>query len=151
MDKRQRTAQLLVGLGCLVLLAGAVLHLIAAYPRLSSALAASNLNADLQGAMRTVFLLIGWAWIIIAVVILIAALTETKIKKTIVLFCGLALLVQIPVWVALMGWFVGNEMFVSAAALIVCGGLLFRPFSANRGAALRADSEQAGDTAACPR
>lgn len=119
----------MVALGCLVLLAGALLHLIAGSPRVSTALAASNLNAGLQAAMRSVWFLIGWTWIVIAVVTLIAAFTETKIQKPIVLFCGFALLVQIPVWVALMGWFVGNEMLLVAGVLIVAGGLLFRSLS----------------------
>ncbi len=140
---RRRTAQFLVGCGCLLLLAAALLHLIEAYPKVSMALAASNLNAVLQGAMRAVFFMIGWTWIVIGIVTLLAAFTETKLRKPIVLFCGFALLAETPVWVRLMGWFMGNEMLVVAGALIFCGGLLFRPISANGGGALRADREPA--------
>jgi len=130
MSKRQKVAQLLVGLGSLIMLAGAVLHLVAAYPKVSAALAASNLAAALKDALRAVFFMIGCTWITIAIATLIAAFAETKIRKAMVLFCGFALLVQIPVWVQLMGWFVGNEMFIVAGGLIVCGGLLFPPVSA---------------------
>lgn len=130
MTGRHKTALLLVGFGCIVLLVGAILHLIAAYPRVSAALSASNLNGGLESAIRAVFLMVGWGWIVIAIVTLIAAFTETRIRKVVVLFCGFAFLAQTPIWVGIMGWFVGNEMFVAAGILIVCGGLLFRPFSA---------------------
>ena len=60
MNKRQIVAQLLVGLGCLNVLAGAGLHLLAGYPRVSAALAASNLTRLLANAMRAVFLMIGF-------------------------------------------------------------------------------------------
>jgi hypothetical protein len=126
MNKRQRTAQILIGLGCLVVLVGSTLHLIAAYPRVSAALATSNLNEGLRNALRAVFLMIGLTWVVVAVVTLIATFARTQTSKPIILFCGFALLLQIPIWVDLMGWFVGNEMFVLGAGLIVCGGLLIR-------------------------
>jgi hypothetical protein len=125
-NKHQRTAQILIGLGCLVLLVGSTLHLIAGYPRVSAALATSNLDEGLRNALRAVFLMIGLTWIVVAVVTLIAALVRSLTSKPIILICGFALLLQIPIWVGLMGWFVGNEMFLLGAGLIVCGGLLFR-------------------------
>lgn len=126
MNKHHRTAQSLVALGCLIVLAGSLLHLIAAYPRVSAALATSNLNDGLRNALRAVFFMIGLTWIIIAVVMLIATFARTATSKPTILFCGFALMLQIPIWVHLMGWFVGNEMFLAGAGLIVCGGLLFR-------------------------
>ncbi len=125
MNKRQIIAQWLVGLGFFIMMAGATLHLIAAYPKVSAALAASNLASGLKDALRAVFFMIGCTWITIAIVTLIAAFAKTRIRKAIVLFCGLSLLVQIPIWVGLMGWFMGNEMFLAAGVLIACGGLLF--------------------------
>jgi hypothetical protein len=127
MSKRQIIAQSLVGLGSLNMLLGAGLHLYAGYPLLSAALAASNLTTLMANAARTVFLLIGLAWILIAVITLIAAFTETRIRKVLVLLCGLSLLVWIPIWVRLMGWFIGNEMFLVSGVLITLGGLLFPP------------------------
>jgi hypothetical protein len=70
--------------------------------------------------------MIGLTWIVVAVVTLIATFARTQTSKLIILFCGFALLLQIPIWASLMGWFVGNEMFALGAGLIVCGGLLFR-------------------------
>jgi hypothetical protein len=124
MIKRQIVAQLLVGLGSLNMLAGAGLHLFAGYPRVSAALASSNLNGLLANAMRAVFLMIGLMWITIAIVTLIAAFTQTRIRKILVVFCGFSLLAGIPIWVGLMGWFIGNEMFLLSGALITFGGFL---------------------------
>jgi hypothetical protein len=124
MKKRARLAQILIAAGCLIVLMGAGLHLTAGYPKLSAALTPSNLDTGLKNALRAVFLMIGYSWIMTAVVILIAGFTETRIRKAIVLFCGCTLLLQIPLWVGLMGWFIGNEMFAIAGVLIVCGGLL---------------------------
>lgn len=115
---------MLIGIGCLVVLVGSALHLIAAYPRVSAALVVSNLNEGVRNGLRAVFMMIGFTWIVIAGVTLIATFSTTRTTKATVLFCGFALLFQIPIWVGLMGWFVGNEMFLVAAGLIVIGGLL---------------------------
>jgi hypothetical protein len=127
MNKRQIVAQLLIGLGSLNMLLGAGLHLFAGYPLVVAGLAASNLDRELANAMRAVFLMIGLMWIVIAVVTLIAAFTRTRIRRVLVLFCGLSHLSAIPLWVRLMGWFIGNEMFLLSAVLITCGGLLLPP------------------------
>lgn len=58
-------------------------------------------------------------------VVLLAAGTETRLRKTLLLFCGLALLLEAGVGASLMGLFVGNEMIGAAALLLVCGGVLF--------------------------
>jgi len=126
MSGRNKVARILVALGCLVLFAGAALHSAAAYPRVSPALSVSNLSAPLQGAFRTVFLLVGWHWVVIAVVALLAAFTQTKLRKTLVLFCGLAVLLDAALMLALIGVFLGDEMMGSAAVLMICGGLLFQ-------------------------
>ena len=126
MNRRLRTAQSLISLGCLVVLAGSVLHLIVAYPKVSAALAASNLDGGLGNALRSVFFMIGITWIAIAVVALIATFGKASYSKPIILFCGAMLLLLVPFWVGLMGWFVGNEMFVVAGVLIICGGVMFQ-------------------------
>ena len=125
MSKHQFVAKLLVGLGSLNMLVGAGLHLSAGYRLVTAALAASNLALPLANAMRAVFLMIGLYWITIAVVTLIAAFTQSRIRKLLVLLCGLSLLAGIPIWVGLMGWFIGNEMFLLSGVLITVGGLLF--------------------------
>lgn len=124
--KRQRTAQIVVALGCLIVLVGSVLHLAGGYPIISAALAKSNLDDGIRNALRAVFLMIGITWIIVALVTLIATFIRSRISKLVTLLCGLALLLQVPIWVNLMGWFVGNEMFLIGAALMVSGELLFR-------------------------
>jgi hypothetical protein len=124
MSTRNKLARILVILGCIILFAGAALHSVAAHLRAFPALSVSNLPAPLQAAFRTVFLLVGWHWVVIAVVALLAAFTETKLRKPLVLFCGLALLVDVALMLAFIGVFVGDEMLGSAALLIICGGLL---------------------------
>jgi hypothetical protein len=93
MNGRNKTARILVAIGALVLIVGALLHCLAAYPKVSAAVSASNLDGTLQRALRTVFLLVGWDWIVIAMILLVSAFTVTKLRKVIVLFCGFALLV----------------------------------------------------------
>lgn len=129
MNSRQISARILIGLGSLDIAVGAALHWAAGYPRVASALAASNLDPAFSGAMRAVFLMIGCMWIVLAAVILIAAFAKAGNRKTIVVFCGFALLAQIPIWVRLMGWFIGNEMFFVAGVLIACGGLVLPSLS----------------------
>jgi hypothetical protein len=126
MNGRNKAARILVALGAIALFASAALHSIAAYPKVSPALSASNLSAPLQAALRAVFLLVGWDWIVVAVVALLAAFTETKLRKVLVLLCGVAVLVETGLTLAFIGVFLGNELIGSAALLIICGGLLFR-------------------------
>lgn len=127
MSKRQVVAQAMVALGSLNVIIAAVLHLSAGYPRVSAALASSNLDAMMANAMRSVFLIIGIAWIAIAFISLIAAFTRTRIRRALVLLCSLSLLAQIPMWVSLMGWFIGNEMITASGVLLLCGALLLPP------------------------
>lgn len=118
-------ARSLVAPGCLLVLAGAALHTKFGYPTITAALTPSNLSTEMQEVVRAVFLLIGCNWLLIAIVAAVAAFTATKIRKAIVLICGLGLLLQIPLWVAIMGWFAGNILFLVAGLLITSGGLLF--------------------------
>jgi hypothetical protein len=126
MNGRNNAARILVALGALVLIVGALLHCIAAYPKVSTAVSTSNLGAPLQRALRTVFLLVGWDWIVIAIIMLISAFTITKLRKVIVLVCGFALLVTASVMLAFLGWFVGTDMVLASALMSLCGGLLFQ-------------------------
>ena len=98
--------------------------LIAAYPQVSAGLRGSNLNNGIQAALRAVFLLIGWDWIAIAMIVLIAAFTATRIRKRLVLICGFLLLLHGALMLAFLGWFVGSDMILASALLILCGALL---------------------------
>jgi len=126
MNGRNKAGRILVALGSIVLFASAALHCVAYAKGLSPALSASNLAAPLQAALRAVFLLVGWDWVVIGVIVLLAAFTETKLRKVLVLVCGVAVLVQTGLTLAFIGVFVGNEMIGLAALLIICGGLLFQ-------------------------
>jgi hypothetical protein len=125
MNGRNNAARILVALGAMVLIAVALLHL-SDYPKDLSAVSASNLGAPLKGGVRSLYFLVGWNWIVIAIIMLISAFTVTKLGKVIVLFCGFALLVNMAVMLAFMGWFVGTDMVLASALMSFCGGLLFR-------------------------
>jgi hypothetical protein len=125
MNGRNSAARMLVALGAMVLIAAALLHL-SDYPKDLSAVSASNLGAPLQGGVRSLYFLVGWDWIVIAIIMLISAFTVTKLRKVIVLFCGFALLVNVAVILAFMGWFFGTDMVLASALMILCGGLLFQ-------------------------
>ncbi|HEV2422350.1 MAG TPA: hypothetical protein VGS59_11625 [Candidatus Acidoferrales bacterium] len=125
MNGRSKAARVFVILGSVVLLASATLHCFAGYKQGFPALAASNLNPGLQAAFRVVFLALAWHWFVIAVVALLAGLTQTRLRKALVLFCGLAVLFEAAAGGSMMGFFIGNEMIGAGALLLVCGGLLF--------------------------
>jgi len=129
MNGRRKAARVLVASGSVVLLAGAALHSMLAYPIVSAALAASNLSGSLQSAMRAVFLLVAWDWIVIAIIVLFAGFTETMLRRIVIVFCGVALLVQTGIMLRFLGWFTGSEMIVAAGLLIVSAGLVFAPSS----------------------
>jgi len=129
MSGRHKAALFLIVFGCVVLLAGAALHLIAAYPRVVSGATASSLNPGLQSAFRTVFLLVGWDWIVAGIIVLIASFSATKLGKAIVLICGLSLLGHTAIMASFLGWFVGADMIFAAGLLILCGGALLQPAS----------------------
>ena len=126
MSTRNRAARILVAVGSGVLFASTAVHSLAAYPRLSNVLNASNLNGDLREGLRAVFLLVGWDWIVMAIVALLAAFTETKLRKILVLLCGAAVLGETALTLAFQGVFLGNEMIGSAALLLIVGGLLIQ-------------------------
>jgi hypothetical protein len=114
MSGRDKAGRVFVVLGSVVLIASAALHCFGGYRMLSLALSASNLNPGLQAALRVVFLSLGWHWVVAAIVALLAGLTETRLRKILILLCGFAM----------MGFFIGNELIGSAAVLLICGGLL---------------------------
>ena len=123
MNGRNTAARILVALGAIGWFATALFHL-QDYPKDTAKLSA--LSTPLQAAFRTIFLMVGWDWIVVAVVALLAAFTETTLRKVLVLFCGVAGLVQAAVALALMGVFLGTELMFPATILIIVGGLLFR-------------------------
>ena len=123
MNGRNTVARILVVLGAIGWFTTAVFHL-KAYPKDTTKL--SVLSAPLQASFRTIFLMVGWDWIVVAVVALLAAFTETTLRKALVLFCGVAGLIQAALALGLMGVFLGTELMFPAASLLIVGGLLFR-------------------------
>ena len=126
MSVSNRSANILVVLGCIDLLVAAAVHFLGAYPGLSAALSDSNLIGPLKPAVRVVFLLVGWQWIVTAVIALLAAFTRTGLSKPIILICSIGLLVETALTFKFVGLFIGNVMIGSAALLLLFGGLSIR-------------------------
>jgi hypothetical protein len=125
MSGRNKAAFAFVILGSVALFASAALHLFGGYTQIFPLYAASNLNPRLKAAFQVVFLSLGWHWAVIAVVALLAGATETRLRKVLVLTCGLAMLIEAGVGASMMGLFIGNELIGTAALLLVCAGALF--------------------------
>jgi hypothetical protein len=125
MNGRNKAARIFVSLGSVVLFASAALHCVGGYKVGFPALDASNLSPGLQIGFRVVFLSLAWHWVVIAIVALLAGFSQTRLRKLLVPFCGLAVLLEAAVGASVMGFFIGNEMIGASALLLVCGGLLF--------------------------
>ncbi|HEV2289000.1 MAG TPA: hypothetical protein VGR81_08615 [Candidatus Acidoferrales bacterium] len=125
MNGRDKAARFFVILGCVVLFVNAALHCVGGYKAGFPALSASNLDPHLQAAFRVVFLSLAWQWVVTAVVALLAGITHTRLRRILVLFCGLAVLVEALAGASMMGFFLGNEIIGAGGLLLVCGGLLF--------------------------
>lgn len=125
MNSRNKAARIGITIGSVVLFAAAVLHFFAGYGRGFPALATSNLEVGLKAAFRVVFLSVGWDWVLLGIIALVAAFKATAARKALVLVCGLGVLIEAVVGAAIMGIFIGNEIIGVAAILIIIGGLLF--------------------------
>jgi hypothetical protein len=125
MSGRDKAARAFVILGSVVLFASAAFHFFGGYTQIFPLYAASNLSPRLKEAFRVVFLSLGWHWVVTAVVALLAGVTGTRLRKVLVLTCGLALLIEAGIGASMMGFFIGNELIGTAALLLVCGGTLF--------------------------
>src|SRR5690349_21755707 len=125
MSRRHQAARILVTTGAVILLLSAALHFFGGYRAGFPALASSNLDPRLQAAFRVVFLAVGWHWILLSTMALVAAFSGIALRKFVVLVCGVGVLVEAAAGAAAMGLFLGNEMIGAAAILMTTGGLLF--------------------------
>jgi hypothetical protein len=123
MIDRNKAARTAISLGAMILIAAALLHL-SDYTKDMRAASASNLSASMQGEMRSLFLLVGWNWLVLAIITLMSAVAVKEVRKSIVLFCGLAVLATVAVVLRSMGWFWGCGVLLSSALFILGGGLL---------------------------
>ncbi len=122
---RNKAARVLVVLGAIVLFVSAAVHCAAYLKVFSPTVGRSNLQATFQSVSRVAFLLMAWDWIVIVVVALVATFGETRLRKALVLICGLAILAETALTVAFVGFFIGNELIGSAGLFLLVGGLLF--------------------------
>jgi hypothetical protein len=123
--KNDKLARVLVVLGCIVLLASTTLHWIAGHLTLPRALAASKLAPPISSGLHAVFILVGWDWIVIAIVVLIVTFSGTRARKAILIVCAVGLLVSAGIVFHFLGWFIADEMLGAAGLLILFAALLF--------------------------
>lgn len=123
-----KVARILITLGSTILFASTALHSFAYAKVASPTLAASNLNPGMQAAFRVIFLAAGWHWLVVGIVAVIGSVRQ---MRSLVLLCGLAVLVEAIAGAAMMGLFIGNEMIGAAAILITCGGALLESAQKN--------------------
>lgn len=123
--RNDKAAHVLIVLGCVVLFANAVVHWIAGHLHLSSALAASNLAPPVASGLHAIFILVGWDWIAIVIIVLIAAFSGARARKAILIFCALALFVSAGIVFHFVGWFIADETLAASGLLILLGALLF--------------------------
>ena len=76
--------------------------------------------------LANIDVLVGWNWLAIGLLALLAALRAGTPRKLLALFLGASILVQTGLSLAMMGVFVGNELLAAAAALLLAGGLLLK-------------------------
>lgn len=126
MGDRNKAARFLTGLGCVVLVASAILHCLA-YVKTSPQISASNLPPVLQSVFTVAFLSMAWNWLVLAIIACLAAFRETRLRKPLILICGFAVLIQAIFTLPFVGLFIGNEMIGAASILILCGGFAFAP------------------------
>jgi hypothetical protein len=125
MIRRNSVALILITLGATFLIAAALLHL-SDYPKDLSAVGASNLRAGLKGAVRALYFLVGGDWIVIATILLISAFSGANLRSKIVFLGGFALLANMTVMLANMGWFIGTGIMLASALMILGGGVLLQ-------------------------
>lgn len=112
-------------LGATVLFVSAAVHSFAYLKIFSPAIGASNLGVPFQSAGRVAFLLMAFDWIAIAVVALVASFGDSRIRKALILICGLAIVAETALTAAFIGFFIGNELIGSAGLFLLLGGVLF--------------------------
>ncbi len=89
-----------------------------------------------------------WHWIVLGIIVLLAAFAETQLGKPLVLICGVAMLAETGLTLGFIAPFIGNELIGTAGLLIVCGGLLLE--RAGRARAGRDKVERGSDADSKP-
>jgi hypothetical protein len=125
MKGRKRTAQVLAILGSVILFAGAALHSVLGSRVVFAALDASNGPPDIVHGLKAVWLIVAWHWTVIGIVAIAAAFSQLRIRRAVVLLCGIVLLADGAGMYAALGIFIGNAMIFAAAIAFLAGAALF--------------------------
>ncbi len=105
-------------------MAAAILHA-SSLTNVSGALTRTTLNEFLTTALKVVWLMIAWHYVVLASMALIAVFGLTRPAKVILILIGILVGLDAVVLVASLGWFEGGTLLAIAAALLVGGALVF--------------------------
>lgn len=119
-----KTARIVVTIGSIVLLLSAAMHCIA-YQRTAPVVGASNLSPALKAVFSVAFLSMAWGWLALGILVLLAAFSEARLRKPVILICGFSVLIQAILTVPSLGFFIGNETLGVASIFMIVGGFLF--------------------------
>jgi hypothetical protein len=127
MQTRRRVAQAIASLGSLILIAGAGLHSVLGSRVIFGALQGTTMPQDIIRGLKAVWLVVGWHWIVMGVVALVAAFVRTAPHRAILLLCGIIALADAAGIYAALGIFIGNEMIFASAVAFLAAAALFPP------------------------
>jgi hypothetical protein len=121
----QKVTRVLVAVAAVMLVGTAVLHTVAGYPRLSHALAATNLKPSIVTVLRSFWISSSVHWVIAAAIATVAAFSANGRNRAMTLML-VALLPGIDAVLTLLslGLFPGNGLLLSASGLLIAAATL---------------------------
>jgi hypothetical protein len=125
MQTRRRIAQGLVILGSAVLFLSAAFHGLLAYPQIVNAITGKVADPFVVGALKSIWLIVSWHWIVIGVIALVASFGPFAPRKVILSLCGLAAIVDAVAAFVGVGLFAGDASLTVAGIAILAGAALF--------------------------
>jgi hypothetical protein len=130
MQSRKRTAQFLVCLGSLIMIAGCALHSTLGYRAIFGPLDQIAAAHELVHGLKSIWFIFAWHGVVIGILALIAAFVRTAPHRPILFLCGIVPLADSIVMYAFLGPFIGDEIVFASAVAFLAAAALF-PASQN--------------------
>lgn len=123
--RNQKVIRVLAAVAALVLVGTAVLHAVAGYPRVSQALAATNLKPSVVTVLRGFWISSSVHWVIAAVIGVVAAFgAKERYRAMILLLVALVPGIDAVITLFGLGLFPGNGLLLAASALLIAAATL---------------------------
>ena len=124
---RKQIAQGFVILAALFLFASGAFHAYGGVIGVFPALRSSNLSPAVVAAVRVIWLIVSYHWILLGILVLIFAFSRNTPRRLLLLLSGLIPLVDAAGAYYAAGLFIGVELLAAAAGLLLLAALLFPP------------------------